>query len=315
MEHDLIKRELIRKYLYLIVLFCLIFACFYLSINLNKFIICYIAAGLFCIFYSILITSRNYNVETAVHCWLILAPLYISPYFIIFWHYSFISYMWILPIPFVVYIFFSVRMMIRYTIGLFLYVIIIIVLAEKINYQEVYMTRKQLLTSDILVVICNISVFVLLLYYLDKLKTPLFFPAEKQNKDRDRIINKSLQKDLEKYKDLFNDISVFMETNKPFKNSDLTISNLATQINSNNTYISKAIKLKGYANFNNYLNSYRIKYVKELMKEEKSKHFTLVYIYTEAGFTSQSTFNRVFKQFEGISPAKYMKLNIKEEDE
>jgi AraC-like DNA-binding protein len=36
-----------------------------------------------------------------------------------------------------------------------------------------------------------------------------------------------------------------------------------------------------------------------------------MYIYTEAGFSNQSTFNRVFKQIEGITPSEYFQKNLK----
>ena len=39
-----------------------------------------------------------------------------------------------------------------------------------------------------------------------------------------------------------------------------------------------------------------------------------MYIYTEAGFTSQSTFNRVFKQLEGITPSEYMEKFEKQDN-
>ena len=79
----------------------------------------------------------------------------------------------------------------------------------------------------------------------------------------------------------------------------------------NSTYISKAIRYKGYPNFNSYLNIYRINHVKQLFNEIDFQKTTLMYIYTEAGFSNQSTFNRVFKQIEEITPSEYVQLNYK----
>lgn len=311
MDQDSIKKELIRKYLFLIVIFFITYGCVYLSSNLNKLIIYYIAGGLLLVFLCILLADRNYAINKVIQWWLIAAPVYMSVYFIVFWKYSFMSFIWLLPIPFAAYIFFSIKTVIYYTIGILIYIILIIIIAEKINYQGVYFTRLQLLTSDILVVICNVSVIILLLIYLDKLKVVSFSRESDKNINKDVNNEKINNSELIKYKELFNSISDYIETKKPFKKSDFTISNLATALNSNNSYISKAIKLEGYSNFNNYLNSHRIKYVKELIKEEKQKSYTLLYVYTEAGFTSQSTFNRVFKQFEGVNPSEYIKINTK----
>ncbi|WP_410566018.1 helix-turn-helix domain-containing protein [Bacillus sp. SIMBA_033] len=38
-----------------------------------------------------------------------------------------------------------------------------------------------------------------------------------------------------------------------------------------------------------------------------------MYIYTEAGFSNQATFNRVFKSIEGITPSEYIN-RIQEEN-
>jgi len=58
-----------------------------------------------------------------------------------------------------------------------------------------------------------------------------------------------------------------------------------------------------------YLNEYRINYVKKLISENNLQKVTLMYIYTEAGFSNQATFNRVFKQIEGVTPSEYITKN------
>ena len=47
-------------------------------------------------------------------------------------------------------------------------------------------------------------------------------------------------------------------------------------------------------NFNTFVNVYRIKKAIEMMQEDDEKKYTLQYIYQEAGFQSQMTFNRVY---------------------
>lgn len=75
----------------------------------------------------------------------------------------------------------------------------------------------------------------------------------------------------------------------------------------NYDFLSKVIRYKGFINFNYYINTYRISYVKQLLDESDLEKMTLMYIYTEAGFTSQTTFNRTFKQIEGITPSEHIK--------
>lgn len=97
-----------------------------------------------------------------------------------------------------------------------------------------------------------------------------------------------------------------MQEKQLYKDVNFNISKLSTVMDINSSYISKSIRAKGYPNFNNYLNRYRIECVKRLLHENDIEKVTLMYIYTEAGFSNQSTFNRVFKQMENITPSEYI---------
>jgi len=72
------------------------------------------------------------------------------------------------------------------------------------------------------------------------------------------------------------------------------------------------LKHKKFDNFNHYLNLHRVTYVKELIEINDLDRVTIMYIYTKAGFANQSTFNRVFKKIEGITPSEYIACLPKE---
>ena len=61
----------------------------------------------------------------------------------------------------------------------------------------------------------------------------------------------------------------------------------------------------GFRNFRTYLQSYRLKAAKEDLANPAKRDVTILEIALNAGFNSISTFNRVFKQAEGISPKAY----------
>jgi len=57
--------------------------------------------------------------------------------------------------------------------------------------------------------------------------------------------------------------------------------------------------------FNDFINSYRIEEVKTQLHSSKIKKQTITGIAFDAGFNSQATFQRVFKNTVGMSPKEY----------
>jgi AraC-like DNA-binding protein len=110
----------------------------------------------------------------------------------------------------------------------------------------------------------------------------------------------------EKYDDLYNQIVEHFKTDQPYIHPKFNVTQLANNLNTNVAYISKAIRLKKDMNFNQFINDYRIDKIKEMIQNNQNK-YTLEYIFTSAGFRNQSTFNKAFKQKEGITPSQYCK--------
>jgi YesN/AraC family two-component response regulator len=95
-------------------------------------------------------------------------------------------------------------------------------------------------------------------------------------------------------------------------NPDFDRAQLATALNTNIAYISKAIHLRRDVNFSALINYYRIEKVKQMMQSSSNK-YTFEYIATASGFRNLSTFNKAFKDIEGLTPSAYSKtLNKKE---
>ncbi|WP_164976788.1 helix-turn-helix domain-containing protein [Chryseobacterium sp. CH21] len=132
--------------------------------------------------------------------------------------------------------------------------------------------------------------------------------------DTSKSIRKESTINQKTVNEVFEKLNYIMSTKGLFKDPKLNISMLSIQLNINYNYLSKIIRNKGYQNFNAYLNEYRINYVKKLMSETDLQKITLMYIYTEAGFSNQTTFNRVFKQIEDITPSEYIQKNFPSQD-
>lgn len=105
---------------------------------------------------------------------------------------------------------------------------------------------------------------------------------------------------------LYQRIIQCFENDKPYKNPEFSTRILAELLDSNTTYISVALNKIGDKKFNQLVNEYRINQVKEELHLDKNRKFTIEYIYTNAGFSSQSIFNRIFKEQTGFTPSEYI---------
>ena len=98
-----------------------------------------------------------------------------------------------------------------------------------------------------------------------------------------------------------------LETDKIFTQYNLTISKLAKKLSTNRNYLSGVINNEYRKNYNDFINEYRVKEAMLLLSDKKNKKFTVEAVAKEAGFSSVSTFNPVFKKYTGLTPTKFIK--------
>ncbi|PAW94700.1 hypothetical protein CKK33_14830 [Mucilaginibacter sp. MD40] len=90
-----------------------------------------------------------------------------------------------------------------------------------------------------------------------------------------------------------------------FLSEDLTLSDLAQQLETNASLLSKVINSSYGQSFNDFINSARVNEAIRLMKDPYYQNYSLHAIALEAGFYSKATFNRAFKKFTGTNPSEY----------
>lgn len=112
----------------------------------------------------------------------------------------------------------------------------------------------------------------------------------------------------EDYKELKIKLLTKMDKEKLFLDSSLTIHSLASELNSNNKYISQLINNELNKNFVMFVNEYRIREAKKLLLDKANNNITIESIGYDAGFKSKSAFNRVFKQFTTQTPTQFKQL-------
>jgi len=116
--------------------------------------------------------------------------------------------------------------------------------------------------------------------------------------------SKALSEKTELY---YQSLIQLMETEKPYLNQDLNLKILALQLNLSGGYLSQIINQYEQKNFFDFVNSYRVKTVKEKMTDASLDHLSLLGIAFESGFKSKSTFNLSFKKLTGQTPTQFKK--------
>lgn len=97
----------------------------------------------------------------------------------------------------------------------------------------------------------------------------------------------------------------YMESDKPYLNPALSLEDLAKAIGTNKVYLSRTINVVSGNNFCQFVNYYRVKYSKELMRGNPGKK--MIEVALSSGFNSVVTFNMAFKLNENLTPSEWLR--------
>lgn len=104
---------------------------------------------------------------------------------------------------------------------------------------------------------------------------------------------------------LYNIMKLF-EEEKLYRSYELKIGDIAKQIGTNKTYLSRVLNTRVSKNFCQFVNYYRIKEIcAEYLKDPKKE---IRYLSEQYGFSSQSNFSIVFKYNTGYTPGDWCRL-------
>lgn len=92
-----------------------------------------------------------------------------------------------------------------------------------------------------------------------------------------------------------------------YRNPELSLSDLSNAVGLSERSISEAINRELAKNFYQFINEYRVAEVKIKLKDPQCNHLKIVSLALDAGFNSKASFNRVFKQYTGMTPNQYKK--------
>ncbi|WP_298509349.1 helix-turn-helix domain-containing protein [uncultured Kordia sp.] len=179
---------------------------------------------------------------------------------------------------------------------------------------------QTLVDKKIIMAVSIILVSILLLIFLSyhrkaKLKEQKFLAiideiskktALKKPEKTQKPQNSSTIKD-EKANAILEELETLEETHF-YLSSDVTLHTTAKLLNTNTTYLSKALNAVKKQTFSQYLNKLRIDYVLIKLKEDAVfRSYTIHAISKEIGYKSATTFIKEFKNKTGLNPSYYIK--------
>lgn len=104
-------------------------------------------------------------------------------------------------------------------------------------------------------------------------------------------------------------IQSFMHEEKPYLRSELSLGDLADNLDFSPRLLSQLINDELHLNFYTFISHYRINEAKRLLSNKDSQKYTILSIAFDCGFNSKSSFNSVFKQHTKMTPSHYRKVH------
>ena len=100
---------------------------------------------------------------------------------------------------------------------------------------------------------------------------------------------------------------LYMETEKPYLNGDLSLSSLAEKLKLSPHQLSQLLNDRLNKKFNDFVNEYRVTALASKLQDTTLANVKIEELAFDCGFNSKSVFNTAFKKTMGITPSQYRK--------
>jgi AraC-like DNA-binding protein len=150
-----------------------------------------------------------------------------------------------------------------------------------------------------------VSFFMYVIGYTGLWQPDIFAGSEfKEDKSAAKRYEKSTltEENAKKYLD---QLSQFMEAEKPFLDTGISLYGLAKKLSMPPHHLSQVINEKLGLNFFEFINRYRVEEAKMRLIDPQHAHLTIAAIGLDSGFNSISAFNSAFKKNAGMSPSQF----------
>lgn len=117
----------------------------------------------------------------------------------------------------------------------------------------------------------------------------------------------SYPKDLSHENIIYTKFEKYLVDGKQFLNPDLSLDDIAAQLGTNRTYLSRAINDRKSTSFSTIVNHYRIEYTMSYMEKHPNENMDVVAV--NCGFRNASTMFYAFKKETGMTPKNWLVNN------
>lgn len=96
-----------------------------------------------------------------------------------------------------------------------------------------------------------------------------------------------------------------MEAKRPWRDSELTLADLAISLNTTPHKLSEVLNAQIGQTFYDFVNGYRVREVQRRIKAGEARALKMLALAMDAGFASKSTFNQAFKKHTSQTPSDF----------
>ena len=108
--------------------------------------------------------------------------------------------------------------------------------------------------------------------------------------------------------ELMTRICQVMDEERPYLRSDLKLQDLAVRLQTNSSYVSECINSLRGQSFSQFVNTYRIHYAQELLRQQPDLKTAIVA--SKSGFSTEASFFRNFKAVTGMTPREWLNAGV-----
>jgi AraC-like DNA-binding protein len=129
-------------------------------------------------------------------------------------------------------------------------------------------------------------------------------PPAEEGPSRRKYLKSGLS--AEKAAELHRELTQLMVSERPFRESELMLADLAVKLNTLPNHLSQLINEREGKSFYDYINTLRIEEFIRLASGPDSRRYSLMGLAQECGFSSKSSFIRYCRKVTGKSPSEFL---------